>query len=318
MKTLITGGAGFIGSNFCEYVVDKYPGDDFVCLDALTYAGNINYLKNCLDKENFKFVRGNICDKNLVEKLFEEEKFDTIINFAAESHVENSIVDSTMFIESNIRGVQVLLEVARKYNVKRFHQISTDEVYGDLDYDDKSAFNEASLLRPSNPYSASKASADLLVLSYHRTYNLNVSISRSSNNYGLNQHHEKLIPKIVKLALENNKVPVHGNGFNTRDWLYVKDYCKAIDLIVRYGKNGEIYNVSAHNEIRNLDMIKLILKKLNKDESLLEFVQDRPGNDKRYPLDTTKFDNEFEDFVKSDFDNAINETIDFYIRKSAE
>ena len=318
MKTLITGGAGFIGSNFCDYVVNKYPSDEFVCLDNLTYAGNLENLKECLDKTNFKFVKGNICDKTLVDELFKEEKFDIVINFAAESHVERSINDSTMFIESNVKGVQVLLDASNKYNVKRFHQISTDEVYGDLDFNDSHLFNEESLLRPSNPYSASKASADLLVLSYHRTHNLNVSISRSSNNYGKKQHEEKLIPKVIKRVLSNENVLVHGNGLNTRDWLYVKDYCKAIDLIVRYGKNGEIYNVSAHNEIKNITMIKIILKKLNKENAILEYVNDRPGNDKRYPLDTSKFDKESVDFKKSDFDKTLDESISYYISKNAK
>lgn len=318
MKYLITGGAGFIGSNFCEYVTNKNLKDEFVCLDELTYAGSMDNLNNVINKKNFKFIKGNICNKIFIDELFEKENFDIVINFAAESHVDNSIKDSGIFIETNVKGVQVLLEASRKYNIKRFHQVSTDEVYGDVDYDSRITFEETMILNPTNPYSASKASADLLVLSYHKTYGLNVTISRSSNNYGKNQHEEKLIPKIINNALIDKKIPIYGKGINIRDWLYVEDCCIAIDLIVRYGKSGEIYNISSHNEIRNIDIAKLILKELNKSENLIEYVTDRPSNDKRYPLNTTKIENELIWTAKKDFKTGLKETIEYYLNKNTK
>ena len=318
MKFLVTGGAGFIGSNFCEYVINKYPEDEFICLDNLTYAGNIENLKEVINKKNFKFIKGNICDKKLVNELFENENFDIVINFAAESDVDNSIKDSTLFIETNVKGLQVLLEASRKYNIKRFHQISTDEVYGDLDYDDEGVFNECSPLKPNNPYSASKASGDLLVLSYHQTYGLNVTISRSSNNFGKNQHEEKLIPRIITNAISNEKIPLHGSGENSRDWLYVCDCCNAIDLIVRNGENGEIYNISSNKEIKNIDIVKMILKKMNKNEDLISHVKDRLRNDKRYPLDSTKLKTQLNWTYIDEFEKNIDKTISYYVNKNTK
>lgn len=315
MKYLITGGAGFIGSNFCEYATNKYPNDQFVCLDDLTYAGNMENLSNIINKKNFKFIKGNICNKSFINELFEKERFDIVINFAAESHVDNSINDSSIFIESNIKGVQVLLDACKKYTIKRFHQISTDEVYGDVDYDENIVFYEDSLLKPNNPYSATKASADLLVLSYHKTYGINVTISRSSNNYGKNQHIEKLIPKIITNALMERKIPIYGSGKNLRDWIHVSDCCKAIDLIVRNGRNGEIYNICAHNEVSNIDVAKMILKELNKGEDLIEHVEDRLANDKRYSLDTSKIEKELNWYPKKEFKSGIKETIKYYIEE---
>jgi len=314
MKYLITGGAGFIGSNFCQYMVDKYPNDLFICLDALTYAANIKNLDNIINKDNFKFIEGNICDEELVEKLFKEEKIDYVINFAAESHVDKSITEPNIFLKSNVIGVQVLLDASKKYNVKRFHQISTDEVYGDLPLDRPDLlFSESSMLKPSSPYSVSKASADLLVLAYHRTHEIDVTISRSSNNYGIYQHEEKLIPLVIKKALRNEKIPVYGTGLNIRDWLYVLDHCSAIDLIVKNGRSGEIYNVGVHDEKTNLDVIKMILKYLGKDESLIEFTTDRLGHDLRYALDNSKLINELGWMPTTKLDYKIEDIIKYYI-----
>lgn len=314
MKYLITGGAGFIGSNFCQYMVDKYPNDLFICLDSLTYAANIKNLDNIINKDNFKFIEGNICDEELVEKLFKEEKIDYVINFAAESHVDKSITEPNIFLKSNVIGVQVLLDASKKYNVKRFHQISTDEVYGDLPLDRPDLlFSESSMLKPSSPYSVSKASADLLVLAYHRTHEIDVTISRSSNNYGIYQHEEKLIPLVIKKALRNEKIPVYGTGLNIRDWLYVLDHCSAIDLIVKNGRSGEIYNVGVHDEKTNLDVIKMILKYLGKDESLIEFTTDRLGHDLRYALDNSKLINELGWMPTTKLDYKIEDIIKYYI-----
>ena len=310
MKILITGGAGFIGGNFCHYMLENHPEDEYVCLDALTYAGNMETLADILDKPNFKFVQGNICDTKLVGELFEKEKFDVVINFAAESHVDRSIENPKLFLESNIIGVQTLMDASRKYGVKRFHQVSTDEVYGDLPLDRKDLlFTEQTPLHTSSPYSASKASADLLAMSYFRTFNFPVTISRCSNNYGAYQFPEKLIPLIIKKAQNDEPLPIYGKGDNIRDWLHVLDHCSAIDLIVRNGKVGEVYNIGGHNERTNLEVVKTILKVLGKPESLITYVTDRPGHDRRYAIDPTKIETELGWKPKYNFDTGIVETI---------
>ena len=314
MKILVTGGAGFIGGNFCHYMTKKYKKDVIVCLDALTYAGNMETLADLMDKPNFKFIKGNIWDVKLVDKLFKEEKFDVVINFAAESHVDRSIKDPKIFLESNIIGVQTLMDACRKYGIKRFHQVSTDEVYGDLPLDRPDLFfHEDTPLHTSSPYSASKASADLLVMAYHRTFKLPVTISRCSNNYGPYQFPEKLIPLIIKKAQNNENLPVYGKGENVRDWLHVLDHCSAIDLIVRKGKDGEVYNVGGHNEKTNLEVVKTILKVLKKPESLITFVTDRPGHDMRYAIDPHKIETELGWKPKYNFDKGIVETIKWNI-----
>lgn len=310
MKILITGGAGFIGGNFCHYMLEKHPEDEYVCIDVLTYAGNMETLADIMDKPNFKFVKGNICDKELIEKLFEEEKFDIVINFAAESHVDRSIENPKIFLESNIIGVQTLMDACRKYNVSRYHQVSTDEVYGDLPLDRPDLlFHEDTPIHTSSPYSASKASADLLVQAYHRTFKLPVTISRCSNNYGPYQFPEKLIPLIIKKAQNDENLPVYGKGENVRDWLHVLDHCSAIDLIVRNGKVGEVYNIGGHNERTNLEVVKTILKVLGKPESLITYVTDRPGHDRRYAIDPTKMETELGWKPVYNFDTGIVETI---------
>lgn len=310
MKILITGGAGFIGGNFCHYMLEKHPEDDYVCLDALTYAGNMETLADIIDKPNFKFVKGNICDKELVEKLFEDEKFDIVINFAAESHVDRSIENPKLFLESNIIGVQTLMDACRKYGIKRYHQVSTDEVYGDLPLDRPDLFfHEDTPIHTSSPYSASKASADLLVQAYYRTFKLPVTISRCSNNYGAYQFPEKLIPLIIKKAQNDEPLPIYGKGENVRDWLHVLDHCSAIDLIVRKGRVGEVYNIGGHNERTNLEVVKTILKVLGKPESLITYVTDRPGHDRRYAIDPTKMETELGWKPVYTFDTGIVETI---------
>ncbi len=317
MKILITGGAGFIGGNFCHYMLEKHPEDEYVCLDALTYAGNMETLADIMDKPNFKFVKGNICDKELVEKLFEEEKFDVVINFAAESHVDRSIENPKVFLESNIIGVQTLMDACRKYGIKRYHQVSTDEVYGDLPLDRPDLFfHEDTPIHTSSPYSASKASADLLVQAYHRTFKLPVTISRCSNNYGAYQFPEKLIPLIIKKAQNDEPLPVYGKGENVRDWLHVLDHCSAIDLIVRNGKVGEVYNIGGHNERTNLEVVKTILKVLGKPESLITYVTDRPGHDRRYAIDPTKMETELGWKPVYTFDTGIVETIKWNVENS--
>lgn len=310
MKILITGGAGFIGGNFCHYMVEKYPSSSIVCLDALTYAGNLETLKDLLDKPNFKFVKGNICDVNLVDKLFDVERFDVVVNFAAESHVDRSIENPKLFLESNIIGVQTLMDACRKYSVKRFHQVSTDEVYGDLPLDRPDLFfSETTPLHTSSPYSASKAAADLLVMAYYRTFNLPVTISRCSNNYGPYQFPEKLIPLIIKKANNNQQLPIYGTGANVRDWLHVYDHCTAIDLIISKGKVGEIYNIGGHNEKTNLEVVKSILKYLHKPESLISFVKDRAGHDLRYAINPNKIMTELGWKPKYTFETGIGPTI---------
>jgi len=314
MKFLITGGAGFIGSNYCHYVVNKYPEDEFVCLDALTYAGNYNNIKSLEDKPNFKFVHGDITDRELVDKLFNDEKFDVVINFAAESHVDNSIKNPGIFLTTNIIGTQVLMDASLKYGVKRYHQVSTDEVYGDLPLDRPDLlFTEDTPIHTSSPYSSSKAGADLLVGAYHRTFGLPTTISRCSNNYGPYQFPEKLIPVIFSKAMRDEKVPVYGTGENVRDWIHVHDHNVGVDLIVRNGKVGEVYNLGGHSERNNLTVVKTILKQLGKSEDLIEFVQDRKGHDLRYAIDSTKVEKELGWTRTYNFEDGIKETIDWYL-----
>ena len=314
MKFLVTGGAGFIGSNYMHYVVNKYPEDYFVCLDALTYAGNYNNIKDLENKENYKFVHGDITDKDFVEKLFDEEQFDIVINFAAESHVDNSIKNPRLFLMTNIIGTQTLMDAARHHNIKRYHQVSTDEVYGDLPLDRPDLlFTEDTPLHTSSPYSSSKASADLLVMAYHRTYGLPVTISRCSNNYGPYQFPEKLIPVVISKALNDEKIPVYGKGENVRDWIHVIDHNIGVDLIVRNGKVGEVYNLGGHSERTNLEVVKTILKQLGKSEDLIEYVTDRPGHDLRYAIDSTKVEKELNWDRTYTFESGIKETIDWYV-----
>lgn len=314
MKFLVTGGAGFIGSNYMHYVVNKYPDDFFVCLDALTYAGNYNNIKDLEGKGNFKFVKGDITDRDFIDKLFEEEKFDTVINFAAESHVDNSIKNPGVFLTTNIIGTQVLMDASLKYNVGRYHQVSTDEVYGDLPLDRPDLlFSEDTPIHTSSPYSSSKAGADLLVGAYHRTFGLNTTISRCSNNYGPYQFPEKLIPVVISKALKNEKIPVYGNGANVRDWIHVIDHNIGVDLIVRNGKVGEVYNLGGHSERSNLEVVKTILKQMGKSEDLITFVEDRKGHDLRYAIDSSKVEKELHWDRTYTFEQGIKETVDWYL-----
>jgi len=314
MKFLITGGAGFIGSNYLHYVVNKYPEDTFICIDALTYAGNYNNIKSLEGKENFKFVKGDIRDKELIDNLFERENFDYVINFAAESHVDNSIKNPNLFADTNILGTMTLLNASKKYNVKRYHQVSTDEVYGDLPLDRPDLlFTEDTPIHTSSPYSASKAGADLQVLAYARTFGLPVTISRCSNNYGPYQFPEKLIPVVISKALNDEEIPVYGKGENIRDWIHVIDHNIGVDLIVRKGRDGEVYNLGGHSERTNLEVVKTILKQLGKPESLIKFVSDRPGHDLRYAIDSTKVEKELGWDRTYNFEQGIKETIDWYV-----
>ena len=314
MKYLITGGAGFIASNYLQYVVDKYPEDYFVCLDALTYAGNYNNIKMLEGKPNYKFVHGDITDKELVDKLFAEEKFDVVINFAAESHVDNSIKNPSVFLTTNIIGTQVLMDASLKYGIKRYHQVSTDEVYGDLPLDRPDLlFTEDTPIHTSSPYSSSKAGADLLVGAYYRTFGLPATISRCSNNYGPYQFPEKLIPLMVSKALKGEKLPVYGTGENVRDWIHVHDHNVGVDLIVRKGKVGEVYNLGGHSERTNLTIVKTILEQLGKSEDLITFVEDRKGHDLRYAIDSTKAERELGWDRTYTFEEGIKETIDWYV-----
>lgn len=314
MKLLVTGGAGFIGSNFLMYMQNKYPSYRLVCLDALTYAGNFKTIEPLLQNENFRFVKGDIRDKNLVFQLFEEEHFDVVINFAAESHVDRSIENPSVFLETNVIGTQVLLDAAKAFNVTRFHQISTDEVYGDLPLDRKDLlFTETTPIHTSSPYSASKASADLLVLAYHRTFGLNVTISRCSNNYGPYHFPEKLIPLMISRALNDQTLPVYGNGENVRDWIYVEDHCSAIDVIIKNGKSGEVYNVGGNAEKTNLEVVSTILQSLNKPTSLITFVKDRAGHDLRYAIDASKIENGLNWKPSVTFEEGMKRTIEWYL-----
>ena len=314
-KMLITGGAGFIGSNFIHYILSKYNDYQVINLDKLTYAANLDNLKDIEDNKNYRFIHGDIADQEFIFKLFENEKFDIVINFAAESHVDNSILNPQIFTITNILGTQVLLDACRKYNIKRFHQVSTDEVYGELPLDDNSIlFTEKTPLNPSSPYSASKASADMLVKSYYRTYSLPITISRCSNNYGPYQHLEKLIPLMISKAINNDNLPVYGNGINVRDWLHVYDHCTAIDLIIHEGKIGEIYNIGGNNEKSNIDVVKIILKELGKSEKLIKYVNDRPGHDLRYAIDSTKIKTSLNWKPVYSFEKGILDTIKWYTK----
>ena len=314
MKIIVTGGAGFIGSNFVYYELDNYPNDEVICLDKLTYAGNLETLEIALKNPKFKFVKGDIADRKFVYDLFEKEKPDIIVNFAAESHVDRSIENPEIFLQTNVIGTSVLMDACRKYGIKRYHQVSTDEVYGDLPLDRPDLFfTETTPLHTSSPYSASKASADLLVQAYHRTYKLPTTISRCSNNYGPYHFPEKLIPLMIANALNDKKLPVYGKGENVRDWLYVEDHCSAIDLIIRKGKIGEVYNIGGHNERTNLEVVKTIIKELGKSEDLIEFVTDRPGHDRRYAIDPTKIHNELGWLPATKFNDGIKKTIDWYL-----
>lgn len=314
MKLLIIGGAGFIGGNCIYYQLQKHPEDEFICLDALTYAGNLETLQLAMQHSNFKFVKGDIADRDFVYKIFETEKPDIVVNFAAESHVDRSILEPELFLKTNIIGTGVLMDACRKYGIKRYHQVSTDEVYGDLPLDRPDLFfTEETPLHTSSPYSASKASADLLVLAYHRTYGLPVTISRCSNNYGPYHFPEKLIPLMIINALHDKKLPVYGNGENVRDWLYVEDHCSAIDLIIRKGRVGEVYNIGGHNEKTNLEVVKTILKELGKGEDLITFVKDRPGHDRRYAINPAKIHRELGWLPQTSFAEGIKKTIKWYL-----
>lgn len=314
MKILVTGGAGFIGGNFVHYMVNRYPEDMIVNLDLLTYAGNLETLKPVENKPNYKFIKGDIADRKFVFELFQKEGFDAVVNFAAESHVDRSIENPTIFVTTNVLGTTTLLDASKEFGVKRYHQVSTDEVYGDLPLDRPDLFfTEATPLHTSSPYSSSKASADLFVLAYYRTFGLPVTISRCSNNYGPYHFPEKLIPLMISRTLANEPLPVYGTGENVRDWLYVEDHCAAIDLILRHGRIGEVYNVGGHNERTNLEVVKTILKVLNKPESLIRYVKDRPGHDMRYAIDPTKLENELGWKPEYNFDTGIRQTIEWYL-----
>lgn len=314
MKILVTGGAGFIGSNFVYYELDNYPNDEVICLDKLTYAGNLETLEVAMKNPKFKFVKGDIADRAFVDELFASEKPDVVVNFAAESHVDRSIENPEIFLQTNVIGTSVLMDACRKYGNIRYHQVSTDEVYGDLPLDRLDLFfTETTPLHTSSPYSASKASADLLVQAYYRTYKLPVTISRCSNNYGPYHFPEKLIPLMIANALNDKKLPVYGKGENVRDWLYVEDHCSAIDLIIRKGKIGEVYNIGGHNERTNLEVVKTIIRELGKSEDLIEFVTDRPGHDRRYAIDPIKIHNELGWLPATKFDDGIKKTIDWYL-----
>ncbi len=313
-KLLVTGGAGFIGSNFLFYMLDKYADYKIVCLDTLTYAGNLSTLESILENPNFTFVKGDIADKKCVDELFAKEKFDIVVNFAAESHVDRSIENPEVFLVTNILGTQTLMDACRKYGVERYHQVSTDEVYGDLPLDRPDLlFTEETPIHTSSPYSASKASADLLVQAYHRTYGLPVTISRCSNNYGPYHFPEKLIPLMIANCLNDKDLPVYGEGLNIRDWLYVEDHCKAIDLIIHKGKVGEVYNIGGHNEMANIDIVKLILQELDKPETLIKYVTDRKGHDMRYAIDPAKIHNELGWLPETKFAYGIKKTIAWYL-----
>lgn len=314
MTIIVTGGAGFIGSNFIFYMLDSYPEDRIVCMDKLTYAGNLSTLASAMDNPHFRFCKIDICDREAVYRLFEEEHPDMVVNFAAESHVDRSIENPEIFLDTNVKGTAVLMDACRKYGIARYHQVSTDEVYGDLPLNRPDLFfTEETPIRTSSPYSSSKASADLLVLAYYRTYGLTVTISRCSNNYGPYQFPEKLIPFMIINALSDKPLPVYGEGVNVRDWLYVKDHCRAIDLIIHKGRVGEVYNVGGHNEMKNIDIVKLICKKLGKPESLITHVTDRKGHDLRYAIDPTKIHNELGWLPETKFEDGIKETIRWYL-----
>ncbi|MEH7493685.1 dTDP-glucose 4,6-dehydratase [Neobacillus niacini] len=311
MKLLVTGGAGFIGSNFVRYMVNKYPEYQIVNLDLLTYAGNLENLKDIENASNYKFVRGDIADREFINGLFQEEKFDYVLNFAAESHVDRSITDPGIFVQTNIQGTLALLDAAKTFGVTKYLQVSTDEVYGTLG--ETGYFTEETPLAANSPYSASKAGADLLVRAYHETFGLPVNITRCSNNYGPFHFPEKLIPLMIINALHDKELPIYGDGLNIRDWLHVEDHCQAIDLVLHKGRNGEVYNVGGNNERTNIEIVKTILKHLNKPESLMKFVTDRLGHDRRYAIDATKLRTELGWSPKYNFDTGIEQTINWYL-----
>jgi dTDP-glucose 4,6-dehydratase len=311
MKLLVTGGAGFIGSNFVRYMVKKYPEYHIVNLDLLTYAGNLENLREIESASNYTFVKGDIADRKFINALFEEHKFDYVLNFAAESHVDRSITEPDIFVRTNIQGTQVLLDAAKNSAVKKYLQVSTDEVYGTLG--ETGYFSETTPLAPNSPYSASKAGADMLVRAYHETFGLPVNITRCSNNYGPYHFPEKLIPLMIINALHDKPLPVYGDGLNVRDWLHVEDHCQAIDLVLHKGRNGEVYNVGGNNERTNIEIVKTILKHLSKPESLIRYVADRPGHDRRYAIDATKLRTELGWQPKYTFDTGIEQTIKWYL-----
>ena len=316
MRTyLVTGGAGFIGSNYIHYMFRKYDNEiRIINVDKLTYAGNLETLAEAMKNPQFRFVKADICDRAAVDQLFEEEHPDIVVNFAAESHVDRSIEDPGIFLQTNIIGTQVLMDACRKHGIERYHQVSTDEVYGDLPLDRPDLFfTEQTPLHTSSPYSSSKAGADLLVNAYHRTYGLPTTISRCSNNYGPYQFPEKLIPLMIANALADKPLPVYGEGLNVRDWLYVEDHCKAIDLIIRKGRVGEVYNIGGHNEMRNIDIVKIICAALGKPESLITHVTDRKGHDMRYAIDPTFIHNELGWLPETKFKDGIQKTIQWYL-----
>lgn len=314
MTIIVTGGAGFIGSNFIFHMLKKYPNDRIICLDKLTYAGNLSTLDSIMEHPGFRFVKADICDRKAVCQLFEEERPDIVVNFAAESHVDRSIEDPGIFLHTNIAGTATLMDACRKYGIQRFHQVSTDEVYGDLPLDRPDLFfTEETPIHTSSPYSSSKAAADLLVLAYHRTYGLPVTISRCSNNYGPYHFPEKLIPLTIVNALNDKPLPVYGEGLNVRDWLYVEDHCKAIDLIIHNGRAGEIYNVGGHNEKQNIEIVRLICAELRKPESLIVHIADRKGHDMRYAIDPAKIHSELGWLPETRFEDGIKKTIQWYV-----
>ena len=314
MNIIVTGGAGFIGSNFIYYMLKKHPSDRIICVDKLTYAGNLETLEAAMEKKNFNFIRADIADRQAVYRIFEQEKPDIVVNFAAESHVDRSIENPEIFLQTNVIGTSVLLDACRKYGIDRYHQVSTDEVYGDLPLDRPDLFfTEETNLKTSSPYSASKAGADLLVMAYHRTYKIPTTISRCSNNYGPYHFPEKLIPLMIINALSDKKLPVYGDGKNVRDWLYVEDHCRAIDLILQKGRVGEVYNIGGHNERANIDVVKAILKELGKPEDLIEYVTDRKGHDRRYAIDPTKIHTELGWEPETKFEDGIKKTVKWYL-----
>ena len=314
MTIFVTGGAGFIGGNFIHYYLSAHPEDRVICIDKLTYAGNLSTLSPVMDNPNFRFCKLDICDREGVFDLFGEEKPDAVINFAAESHVDRSIADPCIFLQTNIIGTSVMMDACRAFGNVRYHQVSTDEVYGDLPLDRPDLFfTETTPIHTSSPYSSSKASADLLVQAYNRTYGLPVTISRCSNNYGPYHFPEKLIPLMIVNCLDGKPLPVYGEGLNVRDWLYVEDHCKAIDLILHKGRIGEVYNVGGHNEMRNIDIVKLIIPELGKSEDLITYVADRKGHDLRYAIDPTKIHNELGWLPKTKFADGIKKTIAWYL-----
>jgi dTDP-glucose 4,6-dehydratase len=313
-KILVTGGAGFIGSNFVYHMLAQHPDYHIVCVDCLTYAGNLSTLKTALENPHFHFYKTNICDREGIDKIFREEKPDAVVNFAAESHVDRSIETPEIFLQTNILGTQVMMDACLRHGNIRYHQVSTDEVYGDLPLDRPDLlFTEQTPIHTSSPYSASKASADLLVQAYHRTYGLPATISRCSNNYGPYHFPEKLIPLMIANALNDKPLPVYGQGLNVRDWLYVEDHCQAIDLVLHHGRIGEVYNIGGHNEMRNIDIVKLICQELGKPESLITYVTDRKGHDLRYAIDPTKIHNELGWEPQTRFADGLHQTVQWYL-----